>query len=56
MPGIANAVVNNALTLGLSTLEWTKSKNGTYLKWAVEKVEGPAKYTLETRLGFDKPC
>jgi len=50
MPGIAHTVVNNALTLGLSTLEWTKSKDGTYLKWAVEKVEGPAKYTLETRL------
>jgi hypothetical protein len=50
MPGIAHAVVNNALTLGLNTLEWTKSKDGTYMKWAVEKVEGPAKCTLETRL------
>ena len=50
MPGIAHAVVNNALNLGFTTLEWTKSKDGTYLKWAVEKVEGPAKSTLETRL------
>jgi hypothetical protein len=50
MPGIAHNVVNNALSYGLDTLEWTKKKDGTLLKWAVEKVERPAKYTLETRL------
>ena len=51
MPGIAHSAVNSALSLGISTLEWTKSKDGSYLKWAVEKVEAPAKYTLESRLG-----
>mmetsp|Transcript_73159 Transcript_73159/g.195101 ORF Transcript_73159/g.195101 Transcript_73159/m.195101 type:complete len:425 (+) Transcript_73159:75-1349(+) len=50
MPGVAHSLVDGAVSYGISTLEWTKSKEGT-LRWVVEKVERPAKFTLETQVG-----
>ena len=50
MPGLAHQAFTTCLTYGVSTLENIKKKEGSTLKWAVDTIEVPARYTLDTRI------
>mmetsp|Transcript_33370 Transcript_33370/g.51895 ORF Transcript_33370/g.51895 Transcript_33370/m.51895 type:complete len:372 (+) Transcript_33370:52-1167(+) len=50
MPGVAHGLVSTAVNYGKETVEAAKSKPGV-VKWAVETVEKPTVYVLDSSVG-----